>query len=33
MKRSGVKVIHIAERDTQIIDIPKEKNEFVNTWS
>lgn len=28
-----VKVIHIAERDTQVIDIPKVKGEFVNTWS
>ena len=33
MKDLGVKVIHIAERDTQILDKPKEKNEFVNTWS
>jgi len=29
----GVKVIHIAERDTQVSSIPKEKDEFVNTWS
>ncbi|MFN0092707.1 MAG: saccharopine dehydrogenase NADP-binding domain-containing protein [Acidimicrobiales bacterium] len=29
----GVKVIHIAERDTQITDRPKEVDEFVNTWS
>ncbi len=28
-----VKVIHIAERDTQISDQPKLVNEFVNTWS
>lgn len=27
------KVIHISERDTQITDIPKKVNEFVNTWS
>lgn len=33
MKSLGVKTIHVAERDTQIIDEPKEKNEFVNTWS
>ena len=33
MKKVGVKVVHIAERDTQIIDEPKEKGEFVNTWS
>ena len=31
--RLGVKVIHIAERDTQISDKPKQVNEFVNTWS
>ena len=30
---SGTKVIHIAERDTQISNVPKEVNEFVNTWS
>lgn len=29
----GVKVIHIAERDTQVADYPKTVNEFVNTWS
>ncbi len=29
----GVKVIHVAERDTQISDKPKEVGEFVNTWS
>ncbi len=28
-----VKSIHIAERDTQISDRPKEVGEFVNTWS
>ena len=33
MKKLGVKVVHVAERDTQIIDEPKKKNEFVNTWS
>jgi homospermidine synthase len=32
-KRIGVKVIHIAERDTQISSKPKEPGEFVNTWS
>lgn len=30
---SGVKTIHISERDTQITSSPKRKNEFVNTWS
>ncbi|MBV9198190.1 MAG: homospermidine synthase [Alphaproteobacteria bacterium] len=29
----GVKVIHIAERDTQVSTLPKEPGEFVNTWS
>jgi len=28
-----VKVIHIAERDTQIPSVPKRPGEFVNTWS
>ncbi|MSO53649.1 MAG: homospermidine synthase [Rhodospirillales bacterium] len=31
--RLGVKVIHIAERDTQISSVPKAVGEFVNTWS
>jgi homospermidine synthase len=31
--RTGTKVIHIAERDTQISRIPKKPDEFVNTWS
>jgi len=29
----GVKVIHIAERDTQVAKVPKRVGEFVNTWS
>jgi homospermidine synthase len=28
-----IKVIHVAERDTQITDQPKQPGEFVNTWS
>ncbi len=32
-RRLGVKVVHIAERDTQVSNIPKEPGEFVNTWS
>ena len=32
-RRLNIKVIHIAERDTQIPSIPKEPGEFVNTWS
>ena len=31
--RLNVKVIHIAERDTQTPDVPKAVGEFVNTWS
>jgi homospermidine synthase len=29
----GLRVVHISERDTQITNVPKEVNEFVNTWS
>jgi len=29
----GVKVIHVAERDTQAADVAKRPGEFVNTWS
>jgi homospermidine synthase len=29
----GVKVIHVAERDTQVASRPKKPGEFVNTWS
>jgi homospermidine synthase len=32
-QRLAVKVIHVAERDTQVSEIPKEPGEFVNTWS
>lgn len=32
-KNLGVKVIHIAERDTQASPVPKKIGEFVNTWS
>src|ERR1051325_5914807 len=32
-ERLGVKVIHIAERATQVANLPKEPGEFVNTWS
>ncbi|NJO12720.1 MAG: homospermidine synthase, partial [Gammaproteobacteria bacterium] len=31
--RLNVKVIHIAERDTQVAQVPKQMGEFVNTWS
>jgi homospermidine synthase len=29
----GIKVIHVAERDTQVSTVRKKPNEFVNTWS
>ncbi len=32
-ERLGIKVIHIAERDTQVASLPKAVGEFVNTWS
>jgi len=30
---TGTKVVHVAERDTQVSNRPKEVGEFVNTWS
>lgn len=32
-RRLDVKVIHVAERDTQVANLPKKVGEFVNTWS
>ncbi|HYP63977.1 MAG TPA: saccharopine dehydrogenase NADP-binding domain-containing protein, partial [Acidocella sp.] len=32
-QKLGVKVIHIAERDTQVANVAKQRGEFVNTWS
>lgn len=32
-QRLGVRAIHIAERDTQSANRPKQRGEFVNTWS
>jgi homospermidine synthase len=32
-ERLGIRAIHIAERDTQVADMPKAPGEFVNTWS
>ena len=32
-QKLGIKVIHVAERDTQVSPKPKEVGEFVNTWS
>lgn len=31
--RLGIKVIHVAERDTQASPYPKLRDEFINTWS
>jgi homospermidine synthase len=32
-ERLGIRVVHIAERDTQRSLVPKDRGEFVNTWS
>ena len=32
-RKLGVKVVHVAERDSQTTDKPKKMGEFVNTWS
>lgn len=32
-KQLNIKVIHIAERDTQTTNQPKQPGEFINTWS
>lgn len=32
-RQLNVKVIHCSERDTQVSTIPREINQFVNTWS
>jgi homospermidine synthase len=32
-RRLGIKIVHIAERDTQVATVAKEPGEFVNTWS
>jgi homospermidine synthase len=32
-QKLGIKTIHIAERDTQVSNVPKQLGEFVNTWS
>ncbi len=33
MQRTGTKVIHVAEHDLQITNVPKRPGEFCNTWS
>lgn len=32
-QRLGIKTIHIAEHDSQVMSVPKQQDEFVNTWS
>ncbi len=32
-QKLGIKTIHVAERDTQVSNQPKQIGEFVNTWS
>lgn len=32
-RRLDVRVVHVAERDTQVGSVPKRPNQFVNTWS
>ncbi|TWB12847.1 homospermidine synthase [Nitrospirillum amazonense] len=32
-QRLDIKTVHVAERDTQVADRPRERGEFVNTWS
>jgi homospermidine synthase len=32
-RQLGIKVMHIAERDSQVTKAPKQPGEFVNTWS
>lgn len=32
-QKLGVQVIHISEKDTQIVNNPKKTNEYCNTWS
>jgi homospermidine synthase len=33
MRAIGVKVIHVAEHDLQVTNLPKRQDEFCNTWS
>lgn len=33
MQKTGTKVIHVAEHDLQVTNVPKRPGEFVNTWS
>jgi homospermidine synthase len=32
-QRLGIRAIHVAERDTQVARRPRQRGEFVNTWS
>jgi homospermidine synthase len=33
MQKTGTKVIHVAEHDLQVTNVPKRPGEFCNTWS
>ena len=33
MQKTGTKVIHVAEHDLQVTNVPKRQGEFCNTWS
>jgi homospermidine synthase len=33
MHKTGTKVIHVAEHDLQVTNVPKRQDEFCNTWS
>jgi len=32
-QKMGLQVVHISEHDSQLIDNPRKKGEYVNTWS
>jgi homospermidine synthase len=32
-RQLGIRVVHVAERDSQVANVPKRANQFLNTWS
>ena len=32
-RQLGIRVVHVAERDSQVASVPKRANQFLNTWS
>lgn len=32
-RRLDIRVVHVAERDSQVANVPKRANQFLNTWS